>query len=214
MYRPAQFDETRLPVLHAAMRAAGLAILVTGGEAGLQASHLPLLLDADEGPHGTLLGHLARPNPQWRDAAGQPAMAIFSGLDAYVSPSAYPTKRETGMVVPTWNYIAIHAHGVLEVEEDPARLRALVARLTERHEAGRAAPWRIDDAPEAFIQKQLRGIVGITLRITRLEGKWKMSQNRNPADRAGVATSLAASDDPTERAVGALVGSLPGPQAG
>lgn len=193
MYVPAAFAEDRLDVLHAAIAAAGLANLVTMGPEGLMATPLPLLIDPAEGPCGTLYGHLAKANPQWRSAdPGVEALAVFMGPDAYVSPSFYETKRETGKVVPTWNYVTIHAYGRAEFSEDPAVLHALVSRLTNRHEAGRALPWQVDDAPRPFVDAQLRGIVALRMPITRLQGKWKMSQNRNEADRRGVVAGLQA----------------------
>ena len=197
MYMPPAFAETRLPVLHDAIRGAGLANLVTvgaaGTTAGLFATPLPFLLDPEAGPHGTLLGHLARANPQWRsfDPAVE-ALAMFQGPDSYITPSWYETKRETGKVVPTWNYVTVHAYGTLEVFEDAADLLEAVTRLTHRHEAARPDPWAVNDAPAPFIQSQLKGIVGIRLVITRIEGKWKMSQNRSVADRGGVVAGLAA----------------------
>lgn len=191
MYIPPAFAETRLPVLHDAIRGAGLANLVTTGNGGLFATPLPFLLDPDAGPHGALLGHMARANPQWRtfDPAVE-ALAIFSGPDGYITPSWYETKRQTGKVVPTWNYVTVHAYGTLEVFEDAGDLLDAVTRLTERHENARAAPWAVDDAPADFIRAQLKGIVGLRLAITRIEGKWKMSQNRPAADREGVAAGL------------------------
>jgi transcriptional regulator len=155
-----------------------------------------------EGPHGTLYGHVAKANPHWRGlAAAGVARAIFPGPEAYVSPSLYASKREHGRVVPTWNYVAVHAIGAVEVVEDAARLHALVSRLTDRHEGPRAAPWAVTDAPEAFVAGQLKGIVGVVLRIEALIGKRKLSQNRSEADREGVVAGLAASDDPADRAV-------------
>lgn len=189
MYIPKPFSEERIDVLHEAMRRAGLATLVTLTGEGLIASHIPLLLDPEPAPYGTLLGHLARPNPQARGAIGD-ALAIFLGPDAYITPSWYATKRETGKVVPTWNYVAVHAYGRLEMIDDPAHLRELVGRLTERHEQRRPRPWQTSDAPDDFITSMVRGIVGFRLVITRLEGKWKMSQNRPLADRIGVADGL------------------------
>lgn len=210
MYVPSQFEETRLPALHAAMRDAGLATLVTDGPGGLEANHVPVLLDAARGPFGTLLGHVARANPVWR---GSPehrrALAVFLGPDVYVTPSWYPTKRRTGEVVPTWNYVAVHAHGTLRFFEDEARLLAIVTGLTERREAGRAEPWAVADAPEAYVRGMLRGIVGFELAIERLEGKRKMSQNRSAEDRAGVAEGLAR-EGRTE--VAALVAGASGPE--
>ncbi|MDG3443282.1 FMN-binding negative transcriptional regulator [Nitrospirillum amazonense] len=193
MYRPIHFKEDRLPVLHQAMAAIGLANLVTVGADGVpQASPLPLLLRADEGPCGTLYGHFARANPQWRETpAGSPALAIFMGPDAYISPSWYATKAETGKVVPTWNYATIHARGPITFFEDADALLNLVGGLTDRHEEGRAAPWRVADAPDDFIQAQLRGIVGFRLMLTSVEGKWKMSQNRPAADRTSTVSGLA-----------------------
>jgi len=203
MYNPPHFREDRPDVLHAAIRAAGLAMLITHGADGIEVSHIPLLLDAEG---GQLIGHFARANPQWHHAAaGQEGLAVFTGPDAYVSPSFYPSKAEHGRVVPTWNYVAIHVRGTLRAIEAPEELRDLVATLTRRHEEPRAKPWAVDDAPEPFVQSQLKGIVGVVMQISRIEGKWKMSQNRNAADRAGVAEALGASEKPIERDVAALV---------
>lgn len=191
MYLPPAFKQDSTAILHDAIRRAGLATLVTLTEDGLIASHVPLLLDPEPAPYGTLIGHLARPNPQARGATGE-ALAIFLGPDAYITPSWYATKRETGKVVPTWNYVAIHAAGPIEFFHDPDRLLNVVTRLTERHEGERAAPWAVSDAPDDFIQVMLKGIVGFSIRVTRLEGKWKMSQNRPEIDRAGVVAGLTA----------------------
>src|SRR5579863_1556662 len=191
MYVPPLFKEDRIDVLHDAIRRTGLATLITNTADGLIASHVPMLLDAKPAPYGTLIGHLARPNPQARGALGE-ALAIFQGPEAYITPSWYETKRKTGKVVPTWNYVAIHAYGTVEFFDDPERLRDVVTRLTERQETPRAAPWAITDAPADFIDVMLKGIVGFALPITRLEGKWKMSQNRPVEDRAGVIAGLAA----------------------
>ena len=193
MYLPAAFRQDDPAALLAAIRAAGLGILVTLTPDGLIASHVPMLLDPGPAPYGTLIGHLARPNPQARGTmAGVAALAIFTGLDGYISPSLYETKRRTGAVVPTWNYVAVHAYGEIAFFEDPERLRAIVTRLTERAEAPRPAPWAVADAPEAFIDGMLKGITGFTLPIARLEGKWKLSQNRQADDRAGVVAGLEA----------------------
>ncbi len=193
MYVPAPFREDRIETLHAAIRAAGLATLVTMTADGLIASHIPVLLDPDPAPYGTVLGHLARPNPQARGAlAGVPALLIVQGPDAYITPNWYETKRRTGAVVPTWNYVAIHATGPITFFSDADRLRTIVTRLTERHEAPRAAPWAVTDAPAPYIEGMLKGIVGFEIPIARLEGKWKLSQNRPAEDRAGVVAGLAA----------------------
>lgn len=206
MYVPPAFNEDRLPVLHDAIRQARLATLVTLGGDGLEASHLPVLLDADRGPYGTLLGHFSRANPQWsRIAPDVQALAIVTGPDAYVTPSWYETKRQTGKAVPTWNYVAIHAYGNLELFEDPEQLRSVVTRLTDRHEAGRPDAWAVGDAPEDFLQGMFKGIVGFRLPIARIEGKWKMSQNRSAEDRAGVVDGLRSEGGPEELAVAALM---------
>lgn len=205
MYIPTQFRTDDLPAIHAAMRETHLANLVTSGPEGLVATPLPMLLDAGEGEFGTLYAHVARANPQWRSGAGQEALVIFDGPDAYISPSWYATKQEHGKVVPTWNYVAVHVYGPVEFTEDPEQLRRLVTRLTERHEGSRAQPWAVDDAPSPFIEAQLRGIVGVRLPITRLEGKRKLSQNRTPDDRAGVKAGLLQDGLPSNQAVSALV---------
>ena len=168
--------------------------LVSLGEDGLTADHLPLEFDAMAGEYGTLLGHVARANPLWRVAAGTPVLVVFGGPQAYVSPSWYPSKAATHKVVPTWNYTVVHAHGVLQAVEDAPWLEALVGRLTDHHEAPRPAPWAVDDAPADYVQQMLRAIVGIRIPLTRLVGKWKVSQNRSEADRLGVADGLG--DDP------------------
>ncbi len=191
MYQPPHFREDRLDVQHAFMRAHPFALLVTMGQGGLTANAVPLVLDPQAGPLGTLRGHLARANGQWRsfDPAAE-CLVVFQGADAYVTPAWYATKRETGKVVPTWNYAMVQAYGRLAVRDDPAWLRAQVDALTGQHEAGRAEPWETGDAPEPFIAAQLKGIVGVEIAITRIEGKWKASQNRNAADIDGVIAGL------------------------
>lgn len=191
MYMPPAFREERIEVLHAAIREAGLATLVTLTDEGLIASHVPLLLDPAPAPYGTLIGHLASPNLQaTHSVADVQALAIFQGPDVYVTPNWYATKRETGKVVPTWNYVAIHAYGSIRFFHEPARLLEIVTRLTERHENPRAQPWAVADAPADFVGGMLRGIIGFEIPIARLQGKWKMSQNRPQADRAGVIAGL------------------------
>lgn len=204
MHIPAAFRQDDLTQLHAQMRENPLAALVSHGASGLQASHVPLLLVAEEGDYGTLYGHFARANPQWQVFAEQPeALAIFSGADAYVSPSAYPSKAEHGKAVPTWNYISVHAHGQLEVFDDPERLRQLLAHMTAAHEGNQPKPWAIDDAPRDYIDSMLRAIVGFALPIQRLQGQWKLSQNRNAADHTGVQQVLSASPQAKDQALAA-----------
>jgi transcriptional regulator len=206
MYRPPHFDEQRVPVLHDFIRQQSFATLVTLGSDGLIASHLPMLLDAAPAPFGTLRCHVARANTQWRDPKAEvPALVIFGGPQAYVSPGWYATKQETGKVVPTWNYAVVHAYGTLRIFEDADSLRALVRALTDRHEAGRTQPWSIDDAPAEFIDRQLKGIVGIEMPISRLEGKWKLSQNRPAEDRAGVIGGLRELSDDGSAAIAELM---------
>ncbi len=165
-------------------------------------------IDEAAGELGTLRGHVARANPVWKTHRPDvEAMAVFQGPQCYITPSYYPTKAATGKVVPTWNYATVHAHGPLRVIEDPAWLRRLVEQLTDRYEATRPAgevPWHVGDAPEAFIETMLKAIVGIELPIARLEGKWKVSQNRPAEDRAGVVAGLGAGD-PMQRAMAELV---------
>lgn len=205
MYMPPAFRDDDKASLRATIRAARLANFITATSEGPLASPLPLLLDDGEGDHGVIYGHLAKANPQWRIPPVGEALAIFMGPDAYVTPSFYATKQETGKVVPTWNYVTVHAHGPVEFFDDARRLLELVNRLTDHHEKPRAAPWAVSDAPPDFVDAQLRGIVGLRMPITRIEGKRKMSQNRNAVDRAGVAAGLAASDRPSDRAVASLI---------
>jgi len=200
MYLPAAFRQDDLSELHRLIADSRLATLVSHGADGLQASHLPLLLVPEEGEFGTLYGHVARANPHGRVLAeGGSALAVFSGPDAYVSPSWYPAKAEHGKVVPTWNYIAVHAQGRAEVFDEPERLLDLLGRLSDRHEAGRAQPWALGDAPRDYIDAMLRAIVGFALPIERLEGKWKLGQNRSAADQQGVLDGLGASTDARDR---------------
>ncbi len=205
MYTPPAFRDDDRTSLHDAIRSVGLATLVTHTPAGLVATPLPLLLEPDEGPLGTLYGHVARANPQAALPATCDALVIFPGPDAYVSPGWYPSKAEHGRVVPTWNYAAVHASGPAEFFEEAGRLHDVVTRLTDHHEASRPAPWAVTDAPERYISGQLRGITGVRIAIARLEGKRKFSQNRGEADREGVALGLLATGDPASRAVAALI---------
>jgi transcriptional regulator len=182
----------------------GAADLVTMTDDGLLATFLPFMYDADRGPHGALLGHVARNNDQWRRPLVGEALVIVRGPDAYISPSWYPSKTEHGRVVPTWNYLTAHVYGELVVHDDVDWLETLVRRLTERHEAGSAQPWSVDDAPPRFIAGQLRAIVGVELMISRVEAKLKLSQNRPEADIDGVIAGLTGrGDEAGAAAVGA-----------
>jgi transcriptional regulator len=208
MYIPASYAERDLPTLIAFLERHPFAALVTASEStGLLATHLPLVLDRDAAAPGTLLGHLARANPHYRQIASgaTEAMVIFTGPNAYITPEWYPAKQEHGRVVPTWNYVAVHAYGTVCLRDDPAFLRQHLEALTSRHEADRAKPWQVSDAPEEFIAQQMKAIVGFELKIARLEGKWKMSQNRSGADIDGVIRGLGASEAQADRAVAALV---------
>jgi len=206
MYLPNHFEETRTEVLHQLMRERPLATLVTLGAAGLDANHIPFEIDAAPAPYGTLRCHVARANPVWRDHfLDTEALAIFHGPQVYISPSWYETKKQSGEVVPTYNYAVVHAYGRLRILEDRAWLRGLVTRLTERFESASAAPWQVSDAPADFIDKQLGAIVGIEIAINKLVGKWKASQNRPVADREGVVKGLSESNDADSLALAALV---------
>jgi len=192
MYIPEAFAESRLAVLHAAIEVCGLAIFITAPDGAPTATHAPILLSPDEGPLGTLHFHIARANPQWRAiGSGSRALAIFPGPDGYISPSWYASKAEHGRVVPTWNYVAVHAEGTPVVYEDSERLLALVSRLTAHHETARASPWQVADAPKPYIDGMLRAIVGVTMPITKLQGAWKLGQNKNAMDRAGILAGFA-----------------------
>ncbi|OZY43861.1 transcriptional regulator [Pseudomonas fragi] len=206
MYVPRAFAVDDIQILHQQMQASPLPVLVTHASQGLHASHVPLLLDPDEGPYGTLYGHLARANPHGKALAqGTETLVIFAGEQAYISPSFYPSKAEHGKAVPTWNYLAVHAYGTAEVFEDAERLLALVSRLSSKHEAGRPAPWAVSDAPGDYIDSMLKAIVGFRLPITRLEGKRKLSQNRDAADQAGVRQGLLANSNPQDHALAHLM---------
>ena len=191
MYIPKHFEETRIEILHELMNEYPLATLVVKTSDGLEANHLPFLVDSDPAPCGTLRGHIARANPLWHCFTSEvEALAIFQGASAYISPSWYPTKRETAKVVPTWNYAIVHAYGGLRIIDDRVWLRQLVERLTDRHEAERHDSWKVADAPSDYIDQLLGSIVGIEIPITRLIGKWKVSQNRPTRDKEGVIEGL------------------------
>jgi transcriptional regulator len=206
MYIPRHFEETRIDVLHQLMRAEPFGALVTLGGDGLEANHLPFEVDTTTGEFGSLRGHVSRANGVWRTArADVDALAIFQGPQRYVTPAWYPTKAETGKVVPTWNYVVVHAYGPLRFIEDAEWLRAHLERLTQRHEAGREEPWQVSDAPADYVAGLVKGIVGLEMTVTRLAGKWKVSQNRGEADRAGVTTGLRADADPASAAMADLI---------
>jgi transcriptional regulator len=193
MYTPKAFEVNDLALLQAAMKASELATLVTTTTGGLVATHLPLMLDETRGPYGTLIGHVSRANLQWKESDPKlEGLAIFLGPETYVTPNWYPAKQETGRVVPTWNYAAIHAYGYPTFFEDTERLRVVVTELTKKHEASFPAPWQVSDAPAVYIDSQLKAIVGVELPILRLEGKQKFNQNRAAEDRAGVVSGLRA----------------------
>jgi transcriptional regulator len=206
MYIPRANEERRVPVLHLLMRAEPLAALVTLSSSGLVASHIPMVLEEDGSPLGVLRGHVSRANSQWRDLeASVEALAIFSGPHHYISPTWYPGKAEHGKEVPTWNYVVVHAYGSLKVMDDKSWMRAHLERLTNENEAETALPWKVSDAPEEFIETMMNGIVGLELPIGRLEGKWKVSQNRTMRDREGVLEGLSKQGTPESLTMKGLV---------
>lgn len=191
MYLPPLFREDDPARCVELIRAHPLATLVSQGPGGLQANLVPFLFDPDDGPHGTLRAHLARPNPQLAELAAQPdCLVVFRGPEAYITPAWYPGKSTTGKVVPTWNFATVHAWGPARLIDDPVWLHRLVTDLTTQQEASHSPPWHVDDAPADYISTQLKAIVGVEIPVQRLEGKWKMSQNRSPADRQGVVDGL------------------------
>jgi len=195
------FREDRIEVLHEAIRTMAFGTLLTHVNGEFLVTHLPFELDLTPAPNGTLVCHVARSNPQWRALGeGIPALAILQGPHAYVSPSWYPGKREDPRQVPTWDYLAVHAHGELRTFDDAGRLEDLLRRLTERNEGARAEPWKITDAPADYLHEQMRYIVGLELRIEKLQGRYKLSQNRDAADQEGARAGLASGNE-RERAV-------------
>ena len=206
MYLPSHFEETRAEILRQLIRNHPLGTLVTFGADGLNANHVPFEFDPDPAPLGTLRAHVARANPVWREFSKEvEPLVIFQGPQSYITPSWYQTKKETGKVVPTFNYIVVHAYGTMRIIEDAGWLRKFVGGLTDRFEASRAQPWAVTDAPEDFIAMQLRAIVGIEISLTRLIGKWKASQNRPAADQQGVVAGLRESDDAVAQAMAVAV---------
>jgi transcriptional regulator len=203
MYVPRHFAIDDPACLHEFMRTHPLATLVTHGAGGLEANHVPLLVRGSEGAE-RLVGHVARANPLWEDHDGEHVLCVFQGPDHYISPSAYPTKAETGKVVPTWNYAAVHARGILRVVDERDWLHGLVTELTRTHEAGQSVPWKVTDAPDDYIERMLGAIVGIEIEVTQLIGKWKVSQNQPAKNRAGVVDALSRGDA-AARAMAALV---------
>lgn len=193
MYRPTAFEETRSDVLASFVEAHPFGSLITHGQVGLSIDYLPFLIETNGTSPGRLRGHIARANPLWRDLpGGASAMVAFRGADHYITPNWYPSKRDHGEAVPTWNYSVVHVRGRVQFFQDGERLRALVRALTERHERGLPHPWSIDDAPERYLERMLKAIVGVEVEIDEMVGKFKCSQNRDQADRDGVREGLSA----------------------
>ncbi|HZW84401.1 MAG TPA: FMN-binding negative transcriptional regulator [Nitrososphaerales archaeon] len=202
MYNPRWFKEERLEVLQGEVERIGFGTLVTNGKSGLYATHIPMLIDPSKGKNGLLYGHIARGNSQWRETpAGSEALAVFLGPDAYITPRWYQETKKTGKVVPTWNYIAIHVRGPITFLQDEGRLREMVTLLTRRQESEAENPWEVESAPQDFIRGELRSIVGFEMPITKIEGKWKLSQNRSEEDREGAKKGLKKRGRPKDLAV-------------
>lgn len=197
MYIPASFKENRLEKLHELIVSYPLGLLVTHGGNGLEASPIPFLLYAEEGTNGVLRAHMAKANPHWKSLAGQSeCMIVFQGPEGYVTPSWYPSKAETHKAIPTWNYATVHVWGRPQVTEEAAWLRRQLDDLTSFHEIPRPQPWSVSDAPAEYIANQIKAIIGIEIPINRIEGKWKMSQNKDKADREGVINGMRSDGDP------------------
>ena len=206
MYLPKHFEESDAGRLRSLIQRYPLGALVTATESGLDANHIPFLFADSGSVGGTLHGHIARANPLWRDVTPDAAvLVIFQGPDSFISPSWYPSKRENARVVPTWNYAVVHVHGVLRCVDDPAWVRSHVEALTREHEGKRDIPWAVTDAPADFIEKMVAAVVGIEISITRLVGKWKVSQNRSISDRVGVVEALEREAVPSATTIAALM---------
>jgi transcriptional regulator len=211
MYLTPQFREDRLEVQHALIRAHPLGILVTRTATGLLANAVPFIIDAAASSKGTLRAHVARASAQWREFdADYDTLVVFQGVHSYITPSWYATKQETGKAVPTWNYAIVQARGKMVIHDDPEWLVGQIERLTNSQELKRKKPWAVADAPGEFIRQQIRAIVGIEIPISRIEGKWKVSQNRPPADRDGIIEGLIELGDSNARAMAALIASASG----
>jgi transcriptional regulator len=197
MYNPAAFAETRIEVLHTFIRQHPLAALITHDSGQLEATHAPMIFDPQPEPHGSLRCHLARANPQSQMLASSPSvLAIFRGAQHYITPSWYASKKQHGKVVPTWNYVAVHVWGRARLFQEQASLLRHLKELTDRHESAFTPPWSVDDAPKEYIEALSTAIIGVEISIERIEGKWKASQNRPPADRQGVIEGLEALGSP------------------
>jgi transcriptional regulator len=207
VYNPSHHEEKDLATLHALMRAHPLGTWVTMGAQGLEANHVPFMVDASRGEFGTLRCHVARANPMWREFANAsaPSLVIFQGANAYISPSWYPGKHVDGKAVPTWNYATVHVHGQPQVTEDKAELLELVSHLTRVHEGGQRVPWKVSDAPADYIDKLLGAIIGIHIPITSIQGKWKVSQNHPRGNKLGVVAGLATRDQPDDPAMAEMI---------
>ncbi|MEP7029152.1 MAG: FMN-binding negative transcriptional regulator [Candidatus Eisenbacteria bacterium] len=206
MYLPRRYEVTDLGTLHEFVREHPLGAWIRQQDGELVADHIPFLLEPSKGEFGTLYGHVARANPAWKALApDRPSLVLFQGADAYVTPTWYPGKSEHGRVVPTWNYAVVHATGVARAIDDAEWLREHVGRMTDTQERNEALPWRVSDAPEEYVRKMVEGIVGVEIPLTRLVGKWKVSQNRDDADRAGVIAGLTGRGDDASRAMAAMV---------
>lgn len=206
MYIPSHFEEHRPETLHALMRAYPLATVITLTSSGIVANHVPLHLHSNADGGAVLRGHVARANPLWKDwVRGTEALAVFQGPNGYISPTWYPTKKEHGKVVPTWNYCAVHVYGVPQIHEDTHWIRAQVEALTAWQESASPQPWSVADAPQDFVDSMLKQIVGIELPITRIYGKWKVSQNQPQRNRAGVIEALGKRDDASAAQLCALM---------
>ena len=206
MYIPKHFDEPKIEVMHELIRANPLATLVTLTVNGLTANHIPLLLSENQTAFGTLQGHVARANPIWRESLSEvESIAIFHGSTAYISPSFYATKEENGKVVPTWNYAVVHASGNLRIIDDAGWLRSQIERLTAKQEADFPKPWKLTDAPDDYIEKLLSAVVGIEIVITKLEGKWKVSQNQPEQNKESVIAGLKKRGMPNDEEIAELI---------
>ena len=206
MYVPKHFEENDVAVLHQLIRSHSLGALVTLTPDGLDANHIPFLVKPDPAPFGTLHGHVARANPIWRSFVPDiGALAIFQGPEAFISPSWYPSKQETAKVVPTWNYVVVHAHGSLRIVDDRTWVRGHIEELTNEHEAAKPAPWKVTDAPADYIDAMVGALIGIEIVISRLTGKWKVSQNRSARDREGVVEALLQEGTPPATTMAELV---------